>query len=495
MTNRLIVIAAFAFVTTSLSCHNVTQLTNTQRVTQSSAPTTTLRFPQPWLDETEGFASIQQIEVRKLPNATDDEFFFAALPDGDHFYAHEVDKNIPKPRYGKNMFAVSFANGLRVRVATQQEWESGSRIATKPRYIFQKGNDFSSGEIEYRQQRYAKPGKYWSNSSLSPSGKWLAAFSYTGEKPPPDLFGQGTPREGDIFWQIYDTVTGKKVFEWEAKNVKSPAELSGPVVWLEDRYFLFPEDKQAQNLLVVTLPPFTPEVNPVTVQFPSRKDASGQWMPAGDRDEVWIPLVPLTKEQAAKLTAPYPTEITEARLLGQPMPKELLFAINEETENRRANRQGRDGAGDYHYKVVSTYYYAMALDNPAQTRFASKQEWESGRRVRIDRSIGATTPVGDTVKSTYPPYRQFARLGTTWGTPAVLFAGEWIAVFSYGDDGIFVDVYNQRLGHKLLSTTLPLTASPNELFKGALWIEGGYILLPLNARLDSFALWQLPGGV
>lgn len=34
-----------------------------------------------------------------------------------------------------------------------------------------------------------------------------------------------------------------------------------------------------------------------------------------------------------------------------------------------------------------------------------------------------------------------------------------------------------------------------ELFKNAMWIEGGYILLPLNKSLDSFAFWQLPGGV
>ena len=132
---------------------------------------------------------------------------------------------------------------------------------------------------------------------------------------------------------------------------------------VKDCYFLFPVDEEAQNFNVVTLPSFTPVDNPVTVHLPSRRDAAGQPLPAGARDEVWIPLVSLTKEQAA--------------------------------------------------------------------------------------NAGAA------------------------GT-------------------IFVDVYDQRLGHKLLSTTLPFTTSPNELFKAAFWIEGGYLLLPLNASLDSFALWQLP---
>ena len=62
---------------------------------------------------------IEQIEVRKLPNSKGDEYFFGALPDGDHFYAHEVDKNRPKPRYGKNMFAVNFSAEPRARVATR----------------------------------------------------------------------------------------------------------------------------------------------------------------------------------------------------------------------------------------------------------------------------------------------------------------------------------------------------------------------------------------
>jgi hypothetical protein len=48
------------------------------------------------------------------------------------------------------------------------------------------------------------------------------------------------------------------------------------------------------------------------------------------------------------------------------------------------------------------------------------------------------------------------------------------------------------LGDKYLSTTLPSTNPPNALFKNAIWIDGGYILLPLTPSLDSFAFWRLP---
>lgn len=481
-------------VITSLSCH-IVQLQNADAVFNSSMATTKLHLPQPWLDERDSATYIEQIEVRRLPDLPRDEFLFGALPNGSNFYAYEVDKNLPKPRYGKNIFAVNFADGPRARVATQQEWERGSRIRTQPRHVGSKSPDYASGEIEYRLKHYSKPGKYWGSGMLSPSGRWLAAFSYSGEKRPPDMFfGGGDVPFGDAFMQIYDTATGQKVFEWEAKNVKHPAHFNSPVVWLEDRYFLFPEDELAQNFIVVNLPPVTPEANPVTVQFPSRRDPSGQRIPAGERHEVWIPLVPLTKEQAAKLTAPYETEISEVRV-SRSAP-ELMFALKEETENRRVNRQQRDGAGEYHFKVVSTYYYTLSLDNPTQTRLASKEEWERAQKVRSDRAKGETAPTAKTVKGTYPPYRQFPKTGTTWGSPPLLTAGEWIAIFSYNQKReIFVDVYDQRMGDKLLSTGFPITVDPDELFKNAIWIEGGYILLPLNASLDSFAFWQLPGGV
>ncbi len=473
---------------------HIAQVTTTKAVVNSSTTITKLHFPQPWLDERDSATYIEQIEVRKLPNSPGDEFFFGALPDGDNFYANEVDKNLPKPRYGKNIFAVNFSTDPRARVATQQEWESGSRIRTKPRTIGSNSPDYASGEIEYRKKKYSKPGKYWGSGMLSPSGKWLAAFSYSGEKKTSLFFMDGgSILTGDAFLQIYDTATGQKVFEWEAKNVKHPTHFNSPVVWLEDRYFLFPEDEEAQNFIVVNLPPVPPEVNPVTIQFPSRRDSSGQPMPAGERHEVWIPLVPLTKEQAAKLTAPYDTEIAEVRV--SQISGELMFVIKEETEHRRVSRQQRDGSGAYHLKVIHTYCYAVSLDNPTQTRFASKEEWERGQKVRSERATSATAPAAEVVKGPYPPNRQFPKTGTTWGSPPMLSAGEWTAIFSYSKDRLFVDVYDQRLGDKLLSTALPSTVAPNELFKNAMWIEGGYILLPLNKSLDSFAFWQLPGGV
>jgi len=507
----LLLTVGFVLAMASLACKSVAQTANTGGATpKSSSPISKLHFPEPWLDPPD---LIEAMEVRKVPNSPAGEFLFAALPDGDNDFAHEVDKTMYRPRYGDHMFAVNFSAGLQVRVVTREEWDSGSRIATKPKLVFHKGNDEASGQIEYRQKRYSKVGKYWSHALLSPSGRWLAVFSYNGEKPPPDFFhfiSGADPREGDVFWQIYDTATGQKVFEWEAKNVKGPTHLNGPGIWLEDKYFLFPDDEPAQNFNVATLPPFTPEINPVTVQLPPRRDATSKPLPAGARHEVWGSVVGLTKEQAANLTVPKETELSEVRLSRQIFPQELLLAISEETENRRVSRprprdgyseyQGtRDGDSEYQLRVISQYYYALSLDSPTQVRIVSKEEWERGQTVWNHRSTTPEEPVEETVKSNLPPYRRFPKTATTWGSPPVLHANDWIAIFSYSQQDrshmagtMFVDVYNARLGEKLLSTELPFTVAPDELFKQALWIDGGYILMPLNSSLDSFAFWRLP---
>lgn len=176
-------------------------------------------------------------------------------------------------------------------------------------------------------------------------------------------------------------------------------------------------------------------------------------------------------------------------------PNELLLAINEETENRRVNRQQKDGPGDYHFRLINTYYYAIALDNLTQARFATKEEFKGARTVSTNRPANSSDPVANTVVSPLPPHRSFSKTGATFGSPQFLLARTWISVFSHDHDQMFIDVYDGQLGHKLMTTTLPFTDSPNELFKRALWIEGGYVLLPLDSSIESFALLQLPDGL
>lgn len=458
-----------------------------------------LKFPEQWYDSNHPdrpLSYIQQIEVRKLPNSP--EFFFAALPHGDNDYIHEWQPDMPKPEYSENSFAVNFTAPLSVRVATKDEWKNASRIWTKSHLVSK--IDDAPGEVEYHGKKFKFAGKYWYGGLLSPRGQWLALFSYTGVETPDWFFGGSSVKFGDIFWEVYDTVTAEKVFEWQARNVKSPTSLHGPVVWIEERYFLFPEDHSEQNFNVATLPEFTPEKNPVTIQLPSRKDDKGQRIPAPYNNEAWTPLIPLTPEQAKKLTAPQPITLVEVRAPRQSSSKQLLFAIREETVNEKRYLRGRgaEEGGDYNYRLWSTYYYAISPDDPSQARFASKEEWESASKLSMGGGPDPLDKPNDTIPGKRRMYRPVPKTGAL-GNSALMASSDWIAVFSYTPDAdasasgkMFVDIFEMRPGNKLLTTELPYTGSPVPLFERAFVVEGGYLFLPLNTSLESFTLWQLP---
>ena len=231
--NRTLTILFLCLIST-ISCRTVGKT--------PSFNTLKLHFPQQWHKADERpMDSIEQIEVRTLSNSPG-EYFFAAL------------ESVYNRVYSENSYAVKMTPNLQVRAATRSEWESARRIETSGRPTFPIGSDLSSGEIEYRGKKFQKTGKYWQSAWLSPAGKWLAAFSYTGEKKRDWFMDGGSVHSGDIFWDVYDTETGKKVFEWRATNVKNPTTFGGPVVWLEERYFLFPENEEDQDFILVTLP-------------------------------------------------------------------------------------------------------------------------------------------------------------------------------------------------------------------------------------------------
>jgi hypothetical protein len=432
-----------------------------------SRATTKLSFPERWYEEADRpLDFIQQLEVRKLSSSPGGEFFFAALPNGDNDYAHEWSKETSKPVYSENSYAATFTPTPRVRAATKQEWESATRIVTGSRLLSSNGPDLSSGEIEYRGKKFRKSGKYWQSGLLSPGGKWLAIFSYTGERQQDLFLDGGSVRNGDIFWDVYDTASGEKVFEWRATNVKSPTDRSGPVVWLEERYFLFPEDLDAQNFIVVTLPDFVPEKNPITFVLPSRTGAAQR--------------------------AP---ELIETRSPRDAASRELLIAIREETERvtRHQAAKGMEPARDYNYRGSNTYYYAISLDDPTQNRLASKEEWESAG-IRQSRRLPAEA------EKAHQQFRPFPKLGEISGGSFYSSIGNWTAVFSYTPNAaaktsgkMFVEVFETRPGNKFSSTEFPYNGSAEALFKSALWVEGDYLLVPLNTSLDSFALWNMPG--
>ncbi len=204
-----------------------------------------LHFPQPWyesIQQQRPVSHVEKIEVRTLSSAPG-EYFFKAIP------------NSFGPVYSENSFAVKFSAKPQVRNATKQEWDSAARVVTEPRIVVCIRCTPSEGELDYRGRKYSKAGKYWHLAWASPSGKWLAVFSYTGERTKDFAFMDGgSIKSGDVFWEVYNASTGEKVFAREARNVKSPINRGSPIVWLEEHLFIFPTDLDAREFDVLALP-------------------------------------------------------------------------------------------------------------------------------------------------------------------------------------------------------------------------------------------------
>lgn len=500
------VVLEFSILIASLSCQSAAQTTRMTGAAGRSLAINKLQFPQQWLEQTpmglRPFDGIEDLEVRQVPNGKVNEFLFAALPNGAFDYAHELNSKIPEPKYSENFFAVDFDDGMRVRPVSHEEWSAGARLYTEPRMVVPLSNqDLTSGEINYRGKTFQKVGKYWGTGWLSPHGKWLAVFSYSGEMPPRNFmqFITGrSPRTGDIFWQIYDAESGEKVFEWEVRNIDNPASLGSRVVWLDERRLLLPMDVFAQTHNVVALPEFVPKVNPVVVQLPPRIVGNGLRVAPAQSHEVWLQLSSLTKQQIAEKLAPGPPEVLELRSLDQQGSRELLIGIREWIQGESRVSNGRDGR-KYYRRVLGTYYFALSRENPAQTRFASKEEWERGKVLRTNHS-GVT--LDETVPTTWgdrPKYHPVEKSGVTWANPKALAADHWLAACSYTRQGsasrgeLFIDVYERRVGAKMSSGSAAYEGSIDELVKQGLWIEGDYLLIPLNPSFDSFMFWTLPG--
>lgn len=474
----------------------------TQGDAKPAAVTREIRFPAAWVAEEDGgeelLTHVQQLEVRRTPDAAAGEFFFAALPHGDNDYSHELYSDIPEPTYSSNRYAVDFDKNLGVRTVAAAEWGRAKRILSEPRLLFVDAAK-GSNEVSYRGLNFRKSGTHWGRVMLSPRGKWLAVFSYTGERRRGNFLGGGEPRVGDVFWDVYDAATGEKVMGRGAKNVEGPASFGGPVAWVEERYVLLPRDTLSQTFLVVTLPEFTPPPNPVTVTLPRRAGDDGKPAPAPTTQEAWTPLAPLTKEQAARITAPSPTRFEEVRRPKNGARDELLLAVRVETENRTRPVAGRDGAGDYNYRQFGTYYYAVAFGDSPRARFISREEWERGEKVNSSRHQVTLEETRDTFGGRRREYRPFPKRGAAWGTPRALTGGGWVAVFSYtnkaeGPGTMFVDIYAGRSGELMVSSQTAYGGPPDVLFGGALWVEGSYLVVPADASFESFQLWTLPGG-
>lgn len=255
-TRMIIVFAIAAILVTNLQCAQPSVLSRGQGapaagkrdavVTEGEGRLGIARLPEPFvIAGSRGAATVitAGFEIRILSDADPGELLLAG---------RDYDK-----AYSDNIYAVSLDGKFRVRQVTRQDWERAgtpkpggehvSAIEADP----ERPNTFVVSKkpaINYRGKSFARTGAAWtSNGALaSPDGKWIAVFSHTTERETtggalPGL-GQGGKGEGEMFVDVYDTSSGKKVMAGHAPHSggQYPDYDFDEAVWVENRCIIVP---------------------------------------------------------------------------------------------------------------------------------------------------------------------------------------------------------------------------------------------------------------
>ena len=220
---------------------------------------TEVRFPQPWIEQTSG--NVKTLlpggnlfyEIRKPADVTSNRLLFAGMS----WVAEGREYPGKKPGdvlYSENIYSVDLDKNYEVRAASVDEWQSAQRVSENGRSLALPSSDkptFDQNGIQIK-----RAGEYWGLVSLSPGGKVMAVFSYSGEQTKGGIipFMGGGVKSGDVYWDVYDARSGSRIVSWYAKSVRSPGSGSN-AAWVEDRYLVTPLQGGSNGLVITDLLP------------------------------------------------------------------------------------------------------------------------------------------------------------------------------------------------------------------------------------------------
>jgi hypothetical protein len=208
-----------------------------------------VRFPDPWLENDQKILpDVFWYEIRQMPDSG--KFLFAAMS-GTGYWGEIYRKEQKDDWYSANIYEVAPLDSSVIREATLREWNLAKKVSRRPEKLFPRlQEDMKQKDYTYKGRKYPKRGQYWGTVILSHRSKFIAIYSYSGEKTPVILFSGGEPRTGDIFWDVYNTATGEKVLAWKASSVRNPSMLSEGSVWIEEDFLVMPYNFGLQECVV-----------------------------------------------------------------------------------------------------------------------------------------------------------------------------------------------------------------------------------------------------
>lgn len=213
-----------------------------------------VRFPEAWLKTTAEGATVALTQTdgfvaRKKTGAQPEELIFTMK--GLIYSPERGSESV----YSDAFYAVSLDGQFRVRAATADEWQQAEQLPITRQQINRRQapsdqQTHTDDGVRYQDKVFSKSGKFWGNpvGLISPNGRWLAVFSFSSTAQPRESWSPldgGTlqePRPGELFVDVYDTSSGKRIRIGRARYDISPSMLFGGALWVGDNYLVVPLD-------------------------------------------------------------------------------------------------------------------------------------------------------------------------------------------------------------------------------------------------------------
>lgn len=222
-----------------------TSTAESARVTKGEDRLALINFPD-WFFRDDRTAAGEKIiigtgryEVRKLGDSFSGELLFAAQDNDDAFSA--------------NQFAVTLDGRFVVKAITPQAWEKARQISIKRPSASNHEVKLVGDAVKFRDKTYKKTGASFESTLAlaSPQGRWIVVFSHTSEKDNPSYgtLGGGGRGKGEMFIDVYETSSGRKVLAASAPHTggDQPLRHFNETFWAGDDYLIVPLGTQTHD--------------------------------------------------------------------------------------------------------------------------------------------------------------------------------------------------------------------------------------------------------
>jgi len=197
----------------------------------------------------------------------------------------------------------------------------------------------------------------------------------------------------------------------------------------------------------------------------------------------------------------------------------LLFAVKQGFDVSLFGKEVSDfpvTSPDYDY--YSDNRFAVSVDGPSEIKKITEDEWNAGEKVVHSYHFLHKFDSQVTAEGASYNGRLYRKTGESWGNAVALLSPRKtrIAIFSYtsrekvsesiipglkntepGSGEVFLDVYDLSSGEKVGSARSPYGRKPNGfapsmIFAASVWIEGSYIIVPLDPDLSRSLIGMFP---